>query len=71
MDSDREELMMDARLKVQSNDTPVTLLGECPVCLRPANGMHGLPCGHIFCIDCWVQYILSKISAGVATCKID
>ncbi len=61
---------MSAQLR--SSDTPAPLpQGECPVCLRDDKScdMLGLSCGHKFCRDCWLEYILSKLAVGVASCK--
>lgn len=40
-------------------------LGQCPVCLgEPENPVEGIGCGHSYCEDCLVQYLLCAIQPG-------
>lgn len=67
---DSEEVMKNARLK--SAMSVVTLVGECPVCLRPVGGacsMRRFPCGHMFCLVCCVDHILARLAVRVSTGK--
>lgn len=36
---------------------------ECEICLLvfPRKGMFGLNCGHKFCKDCWIQYLINLL----------
>lgn len=59
-------------MKPKPESTSITLLAECPICLWPADGtrsMHGLPCGHTFCAECWGQYVMTRICQGASTCE--
>ena len=68
--ADREELLTSAHLVSAKKDRDVTLVAECPICLCPLEGacsMRRLPCGHMFCLDCCVDHIRSKLAMGVST----
>jgi hypothetical protein len=36
---------------------------ECQICyLEMADNKFELACGHVFCIDCWIEYLRNKIN---------
>ena len=70
LSADRRELLASARLNIKGAESSISLLGECPICLWPVDSsrtMQTLACGHTFCEQCWLDYILSRISEGVST----
>ncbi len=70
------DLLASARLESSSaegHSKAVTLLSECPICLWPVDGsrqLHKLQCGHTFCHQCWLDYVISRVSEGVSTGKL-
>ena len=39
---------------------------ECEVCVVSFSPDIQMPCGHVFCRDCWQQYLHQKIESGNA-----
>ncbi|KAK0214870.1 hypothetical protein IW262DRAFT_1278429 [Armillaria fumosa] len=35
----------------------MSFLGNCPICLSDYKEPYSIPCGHLFCLDCLVEYI--------------
>ena len=41
--------------------------GMCAICYHDdlqGDQMHAMPCGHTFCVECWVRYISAKLEDG-------
>lgn len=67
-----------AQQQQQQNHQRPALLGsrnrqlQCPICCLDSNQLTGLGCGHVFCRNCWVMYLSTKImeegQSGRITC---
>jgi len=46
-----------------------TAVIECTICLNDTkvSKMTRIPCGHLFCNECWIEYIKTKIYDGAVT----
>lgn len=76
-DGDQEKLFADARVAspfvakdVFKNESESN---ECKVCFSnivDTSAMTSLQCGHKFCLDCWDQYLTTKITSEGQSCSI-
>lgn len=61
---------MSTHLKPEKKDASmVTLLAECPICLCLFDGrcsIRRLACGHMFCLQCCVDHILTRLASRVS-----
>ena len=66
--TDRNELLSDAHI-IPVNNNSTHVVSACPVCLTPVSDtpLYGIGCGHMFCTECWTDYVTSKIYNGTST----
>lgn len=41
----------------------------CTSCYESFVNPYSLKCGHTFCEDCWLQYLIAKITTGINCCE--
>ncbi|CAG7833712.1 unnamed protein product [Allacma fusca] len=65
---DQEQLFKEARVinpnTTRSQNTIPTIGAEdCEICYlqKPSSMMYGMECGHRFCVQCWNEYLTTKI----------
>ena len=66
---DKDVLLIEAHLRPNCIIAKkATSLSFCPVCLKTSTDtkLYGLPCGHMFCINCWSQYLVTAVQGGKA-----
>ena len=67
----KHSLLKASHLLPEVPQTPLVLQHNCPVCLVGAEECNltkcSLGCDHLFCSNCWTEYLTAKVTAGVAT----
>ncbi|CAL8074760.1 unnamed protein product [Orchesella dallaii] len=67
-DGDQEQLFREARVVNPTvSRTPIVVpnsgVEDCEICYmqKPSLMMYGMECGHRFCVQCWSEYLTTKI----------
>jgi ariadne-2 len=64
----RGQLLVEAHLRPGTTDDVTAVQPvSCPVCLAPLHHSLSMECGHVFCYNCWREYLKERISAGNVT----
>ncbi|XP_003385002.1 PREDICTED: potential E3 ubiquitin-protein ligase ariadne-2-like [Amphimedon queenslandica] len=64
---DKNQFFIDAHIHPSKpKRQPLEPCTECPICFSSDDANYQLYCGHSFCCDCWISYIISKLERGVS-----